>query len=179
MTTSARLPVADLRPVLAIDVDGVLNACGHGDPPPGWRDVRIAGLRVRCNPAHGAQLLVIALESDAELAWCTFREQAANEHVSPLLGLPDLPWVPMAPGRAGLKFSQYRPLGVIKAIALAAWAGDRPVCWLEDEPDAGAALAARHRAPHLVIEVDERAGLQEAHLERARAWLAALRQPAP
>ncbi len=55
------------QPILAVDVDGVVNAMSRGVPPAGWRDVKVrAGygdygypprLRIRHNPSHGARLL--------------------------------------------------------------------------------------------------------------------------
>lgn len=161
-------------PILAVDVDGVLNACNDGPPAPGWEDARVRGFRIRYNPGHGEKLLAVAAETGAELIWCTTWEELANECIGPLVGLPGLPFVPMEPGRAGLKFSQRRSVGVTKAAAMRAWAGDRPFCWLDDEPDAGLELRDCP-VPHLVIQVDEWRGLQDRHLEEARTWLAGLR----
>lgn len=161
------------RPILAVDVDGVLNALSGGRPPTGWQDAKVMGLRIRHNPSHGAQLLAVASERGAELTWCTTWEDLAVRLIAPLVGLPDLPWVPMEPGRAGLKFGQHRSIGTTKAQAMAAYAGDRPFCWLDDEPDAAAGLRSC-RTPHKVIRVDGRAGLQDHHLRRAGEWLASL-----
>src|SRR5262245_1391504 len=117
-----------IRPILAVDVDGVLNACHTGPPAPGWHDTKVLGFRIRYNPAHGGRLLAIAEETGAELTWCTTWEELANQHIRHLVGLPSLPVVPMRPGRAGMKFSEYRSVGVIKARTMAAYAGDRPFC---------------------------------------------------
>lgn len=164
------------RPILAVDVDGVLNAISRGEPPEGWRDTRALGFRIRYNPGHGTKLLVAAEETGAELVWCTTWESQANDCIGALLGLPELPWVPMEPGRAGLKFSEYRPFGVVKAIAMCTYAAGRPFCWLDDEPDAADALRSCP-APHLVVQVAEHTGLQDKHLERARTWLREHVQP--
>lgn len=174
------------RPILAVDVDGVLNACNLGKPAPGWQDTRVyphgegrgGYYRIRYNPGHGARLLAIAEETGAELTWCTTWEELANQHIAPLVGLPELPWVPMEPGRAGQKFSEHRSVAMTKAMAMRAYAGDRPFCWLDDEPDAGTELLDCP-VPHVVIEVDEWTGLQDKHFEAARSWLAALAAPAP
>lgn len=168
-----------MKPLLAVDVDGVLNAVSRGEPPDGWRDTRKIGFRIRYNPEHGGQLLAIAAECGAELVWCTTWEDLANQHIRQLVGLPELPWVPMAPGRNGLKFSQHASVGCTKAAALRAYAGTRPFCWLDDEPDAAAELSG-HPVPHLVVHVDNDAGLQEHHLAAARTWLRHLAsQPEP
>lgn len=172
------------RPILAVDVDGVLNACSLGDPPGEWQDARVRpdghgrGFRIRHNPGHGARLLAIAEETGAELIWCTTWEEMANQYIRQLVGLPELPWVPMEPGRAGRKFSEYASVGATKAAAMRAYAGGRPFCWLDDEPDAGDELRTL-AVPHVVIEVDERTGLQDKHFEAAQAWLAGLSNCAP
>jgi HAD domain in Swiss Army Knife RNA repair proteins len=161
------------RPILAVDVDGVLNAISDGKPPEGWQDAWAEGFRIRYNPGHGARLLVIAEATGSELTWCTTWEELANQHIRQLVGLPELPWVPMEPGRAGRKFSEYRSTGATKVMAMRAYAGDRPFCWLDDEPDAADELRSL-AVPHLVVYVDDSAGLQDEHFAAAQAWLAAL-----
>jgi hypothetical protein len=163
------------RPILAVDVDGVLNALSGGSTPPkGWQDTKVMGLRIRFNPSHGRQLLAVAVEHGAELTWCTTWEELAVKHIAPLVGLPVLPWVPMEPGRAGRRFSEHVSIGTTKAAAMRAYAGDRPFCWLDDEPDAARELR-RCAVPHKVIRVDGRAGLQDHHLRRASEWLVSVR----
>lgn len=186
--------MTETRPILAVDVDGVLNACSDGEPPPGWRDARVRphgpqshGFRIRCNPAHGALLLAVAEETGAELIWCTTWEAMANEHIAPLVGLPELPWVPMEPGRAEvasaspdagrLAGTYHHSVGETKAAAMRAYAAERSFVWLDDEPDAAWELR-NCPVPHLVIRVDSETGLQDEHLAAARAWLAALAEPA-
>jgi hypothetical protein len=161
-----------VTPILGVDVDGVLNALSPGRPASGWLDAEVrleqASLRIRHNPGHGAQLLALAAEHGAELLWCTSWQELANEHIGPLVGLPELPWVPMDPGRRS------ESLGSVKARSIAACAGDRPFCWLDDERDAREALAC-HPVPHKVVWVEPLAGLQDHHLRRAGEWLASLK----
>lgn len=170
---------APSRPILAVDVDGVLNALSGGTPPRGWEDHRANGFRIRCNPSHGSALMVLAAEHGAELTWCTTWEGLANDYIAPLVGLPSLPVVPMEPGRRGpRKFSEYVSVGVTKAAAMRAYAGDRPFCWLDDEPDAARELRDC-TVPHRVVRVDSRAGLQDHHLRKAATWLAGIRPAGP
>lgn len=164
------------RPILAVDVDGVLNAISHGKPEPGWQDARGGSFRITYNPGHGARLLAIAEETGAELTWCTTWEEMANRYIRQLVGLPELPWVPMEPGRAGQKFSEHRSVAMTKAMAMRAYAGARPFCWLDDEPDAADELRSCP-VPHLVVYVAESRGLQDEHFEAARSWLAGLAIP--
>ncbi len=147
------------QPVLAVDIDGVLNALGMEAPAPGWGDILVlrpdGGLfRLRFNPGHGQQLLGLAAETGAELIWCSRWEEMANNVMSRVLGLPPLPWVPMQAS---------------KAAALRAFVGDRPVCWVDDEPEPGAMDG--HAAPWCVVVTDAAAGIQDEHFEQARSWL--------
>jgi hypothetical protein len=173
--------MSDAQPILALDVDGVLNALNAGEVPPGWERATVrGGLPIRYNPRHGEQLQKIAADTGAELVWCTIWEDLANEHIAPLTGLPWLPWVAMDESMATviserhIKFSQAIPVGAVKARALAQYAAGRPACWLEDEPEAPAEFSS-YPAPHLVVQVDPLAGLQDEHLAMAASWLASLR----
>jgi hypothetical protein len=150
------------RPILAIDIDGVLNALGAGQPPEGWGDILVLRsegedarlFRLRIHQPFGPHLIALAADCDAELTWCTRWENMANQIMSPLLGLPVLPWVPMQAS---------------KARALVAWADGRPFCWLDDEPEM--ADLNGYGLAHKVIAVPPEHGLTDAHLEAAAAWL--------
>lgn len=161
-----------MRPVIGIDVDGVLNALGPLQD--GWEEATRLGYPIRYSQWHGARLVDLAEEHDADLVWCTTWEERANDLIAPLVGLPQLPVIPLAPGRAGMKFSESRPVGHIKAVSIARWnQAGAPFLWLDDEPDAAEWLSP-YSFPHQVIRVEPLAGLQPSHLELARSWLARL-----
>lgn len=160
------------RPILAVDVDGVLNALSKGRPPAGWADADVQGYRIRHNPRHGRMLADLAGRCGAQLVWCTTWEKNAAAHIAPLVGLPPMPWVPLEPGLPDWR-GQAKSIGLIKGDALMFWAGDRPTCWLDDEWDAPHSLYD-WQTPHLVIRVDGRAGLQQQHLRKAEQWLSAV-----
>ena len=162
------------RPLILVDVDGVLNVitsaaerrrlCYHE----GWRHKRVelpvGAFRLFWNPASGPLLRQLAAETGAELAWGTTWEEYANLVVGPLVGLPRLPVCPVA------DFPH-------KAHGIIAWTAGRPFVWFDDEPDAAEVTAALAGAqPHLVVSVDERTGLTEAHASIAREWLLAIKQ---
>lgn len=156
------------RPLVLIDVDGVLNPSltaaerrrrYHRD---GWRNYRAdvaMGFRLFLNPAHGPMLERLARDTGAELAWGSTWEDDANVHVAPRLGLPPLPVAPV------------RGFGH-KADGIVPWTRGRPFVWLDDEPDA-AEVTARiaGEQPHLVVHVDEHEGLTEQHAMIAKEWL--------
>lgn len=155
------------RPYILVDVDGVLNAIScqrvkSCDCHAGWVRTRALGFPLLLNPAHGPALLNLAKETGSELAWGSTWENLANEHIGPVIGLPELPWARMPP-------QHWRHAH--KADGFVPWVAGRPFIWFDDEPDAPGAAAALASQPHLVITVDEVAGLTDEHIAAAQVWL--------
>lgn len=156
--------------LVLVDVDGVLNPDDHTLPGFTVHQLSPTGhgvFPVALNPAHGTALLELAEATGAELAWATTWERHANTLIGPLLGLPELPVVPLR-----RKFSG----AVFKAESVAEYAAGRPFVWMDDDPfqamrDTPGTLFT---GPHLVIEVAPRFGLQDHHVAQARNWLRTL-----
>ncbi|MEO5877047.1 MAG: HAD domain-containing protein [Streptosporangiaceae bacterium] len=157
-------------PAVLIDVDGVLN-------PFKWRR---GYRRHRCTPetvtyklwlngGHGRLLLDLAEATGAELCWATYWCEHANEWISPRVGLPSLPHVPI-PRRP--VDGDPVTLGEWKVRHVARWTAGRPFVWFEDEPDAAEALRRETGlGDHLLVGIDPVRGLTAEHLALARAWL--------
>ncbi|WP_083999897.1 HAD domain-containing protein [Actinomadura kijaniata] len=170
-----------VEPIVFIDVDGVLNPLGKLQDGYTVHRITLAekGRRrqyqVALNPTHGAALLALAETTGAQLVWGTTWSQHANPKIGPRIGLPELPWVDIGHRPRSGPDSRLT-VGQWKAKKLAAWAARRPFVWLEDEPDAAAALAELDGVgPHQVITVDALRGLTAQHLQAARDWLDQLR----
>jgi hypothetical protein len=159
----------DRKLLILLDVDGVLNpdfsskqrsrAVYHD----GWMQKKawVDGRQYRLcvNPAHGSQLLKLAEELDAELAWGTTWGEWANIHVAPMLHLPVLRVAPAPAGR--------------KAAPVTAWTAGRPFTWLDDS--SLTLITAYHLASERCqsfrpVHVNSRHGLQPAHCDQIRAW---------
>lgn len=178
------MPDGRPRPLLFLDVDGPLIPIGSppeptdeqtGNPrldprcmPPAlWHLLAANPLLGRLNPQHGQWLAALP----CDLVWATTWMTDANEVISPLLGLPDLPVVewpdtddePRSPLRLHWK-----------TRALVAWAGKRPFVWIDDEiTDADRRwVEAHHPGPALLHAVDPRCGLTRIDVATIRAWLA-------
>ncbi|GLZ14551.1 hypothetical protein Acsp04_47860 [Actinomadura sp. NBRC 104425] len=161
-------------PLVLLDVDGVLNPLerpsrdyrGHRCSPHG------VTYRLWLSSRHGPMLRDLARATGAELAWASYWCDAANDWISPRVGLPDLPFVPIPPFPGA---GDGVTLGSWKARHVARWAEGRPFVWFEDEPDAADSVAAEPGVgEHLLVAVDPRRGLCEEHIDRARDWLRAL-----
>jgi len=158
-------------PLVLVDVDGVLNpARSHA---PGYRGQWVfpGGLahRLLLNPSHGPMLTELAERADAELVWASYWRNRANTWVAPRVGLPSLRFVPI-PRRWRLHAGS--STGSWKARHVAAWVGQRPFVWFEDDADAVASLATHPGlGRHLMVKVEPVIGLTTSHVEQARAWL--------
>jgi hypothetical protein len=149
-----------IRPLLLLDVDGVLNPIGRlpsDGVPDGFHEHRIAGLRVLLNPSHGVWIRELATRY--EVAWATSWEHDANDLIAPLLGVPvDLPVVTFEASDAGW---------MVKLPAIAAFAADRPTAWVDDQiSDADRAWADARQAPTLFVSTDSRIGWTRDHIDQ-------------
>ena len=160
-----------MKPVLFVDVDGVISLFGF-DPAgelPGpfhW----IEGV-AHCIPPKSGPLLV-RLAERFELVWATGWEEKANEYLPSILDLPfeELPTLTFD-GRAAFGSSHW------KLDAIAEYAGDRSVAWIDDHIGDSCLLWARSRsAPTLLVETKPAIGITEEHAEQLLDWADSLPQ---
>jgi hypothetical protein len=168
-----------------VDIDGVISLFG------GWqRGVMIGqGDVSNSSPLDGsfhsidgtlhflsstAAAHLLELARLFELVWASGWEERANEHLPHLLGLPPaLPFLRFARkvGRANAHW---------KLDAIEAYAGDRPMAWIDDAFNASCyEWAGARTAPTLLVQTAPEQGLtaQEA-MELAR-WAQALQAQDP
>ena len=149
------------RPLLFLDVDGVLNP--YPETPPGYTEHRFFpedDEPVRLCAGHGDWLL--ELTEAYEIVWATAWGETANELICPVLGLSPLAVVPLPP-------APFDPEQKLPAVV--AFAGDRAVAWVDDVvTDAMRGWAAARPAPTLIVEVPPAAGLTRAVVDRLLSW---------
>src|SRR5438046_1118162 len=133
------------RPVLALDVDGVISLFGFEgsiDQAPG-RFHLINGM-AHCIP-DGVGDRLRCLASEYEIIWATGWEDRANERLPEILELPgELPFLTFD-GNARFGTAHWK----IKAIEH--YAGERPLAWVDDcLDDTCQAWASEREAPTLL-----------------------------
>jgi hypothetical protein len=152
------------RPLLLIDVDGVLSLYGAAHAAHG----ELLGTLVEGIPhllSRRAAAILRGLATDYECVWCTGWEERADEHLPWLLDLPrGWPHVrfPDAP-----VLDAHWKLGGIDAFA----GRHRALAWIDDAHDADCrAWAAARPGPTLLVTTQPDVGLTPAHGETLRRW---------
>jgi hypothetical protein len=149
----------DTRPVLFVDVDGVISLFGFpaGNPPGSFH--QIDGI-LHCI-GHDAGMRLARLAAHFELVWATGWEEKANEYLPRLLALEakELP-VLTFDGRVAGGAAHW------KLEAIDAYAADRPAAWIDDSLDERChAWAERRPAPTLLVETRAPTGITDRHVE--------------
>jgi len=153
------------RPLLLVDVDGVLSLLGAGVDRATCTPALVEGIPHLLSRAAAVRLARLA--ATYECVWCTGWEDRADGHLPHLLGLPS--------GWAHLAFSD-RPEDAahwkLRAIDVHAGA-DRPVAWIDDAHDERCrGWAAARPGPTLLVTTDPAVGLTEAQAAQLEAWAA-------
>ncbi len=155
------------RPLLLVDVDGVISLFGF-DParPPDGNFLIVDGVAHFLSAEAAAHLLELC--EWFEPAWCTGWEEKANEYLPHALGLPG-PWPYLefaGPAAAGS--------GHWKLEAVEAYAGRRPLAWVDDGHDERTRAWAQARGAPNAADL-HRASDRPHAASRAPRWSSGLR----
>ncbi len=157
------------RPLLLVDIDGVISLFGGELASKTGTFHSIDGMFHFLSSTAAAHLL--DLTADFEIAWCSGWEEKANEHLPHLLGLPpSLPYLRFdrAVGRSNAHW---------KLDAIDAFAGQRPLAWIDDALNPAChEWAAARPAPTLLVETEPEHGLTQREAQLLRSWADELRR---
>jgi hypothetical protein len=173
-TLPASFAVDDPRPLLLVDVDGVVcpYADELADPAADGLELTTVGYARAWFSDRIAERLQ-RLSTSFQLVWCTAWEDQAAEFLAPLLRLPGLPVIHFDEPAADED-------GHWKWPAIEAYAGDRPFAWIDDELDCDDyARAGRYPAPTLLVRIEGTRGLGEAHVDQLEAFAETVRASNP
>jgi hypothetical protein len=147
------------RPLLLVDVDGVLSLFGPGED---CVPALVEGIpHLLSRPAAAALARLAPLY---ECVWCTGWEDRAEAHLPHLLGLPG--------GWTHLSFAAPPEGAHWKLAAIDAFAGpSRVLAWIDDTHDERCITWARSRAGDtLLVSTDPMVGLTSAQASQLEAW---------
>lgn len=154
------------KPVLAVDVDGVISLFGFAGPPEDapCRFQLIDGM-AHCISLEAGERLQRLLPH-YELIWATGWEDRANDYLVLTLGLPQLPV---------LRFGRSARFGSAhwKLAPIGDYAAGRALAWIDDSLDESChGWAAQRAEPTLLVPTESDVGLQDSHVEALLAWAA-------
>lgn len=155
---SPRAALAAVRPVLYLDVDGVLLPLSNGE----WPSERLRVGPFYVHVPTDLRTLVPKLHDAFEIVWATSWNEEANREVAPLVGLPELPALDVT--------AHYRKLELVSRHA----GEERTIAWVDDrlEPAAWSWASARS-GRSLLIRPQSRRGLTPEHVVELLAFAAA------
>ena len=170
----ARMPLfgGKDKPILAVDIDGVISLFGFEGRKP-TRSGRAAAGRVppdrRDAPLHldrrpGQRLNRLA--ETYELVWASGWEDRANDHLPQILGVPEAPLPHLrrpTPASAPPTGSSARSRSTRRG---------RPLAWIDDSFDHSCyEWGEKREAPTLLVPTEPDRGLEEAQVEALEAWV--------
>lgn len=156
------------RPILAVDVDGVISLFGFDEPPDASeaRMETVDGIVHCISLAAGERLR--RLSDVYELVWATGWEGRANRYLAGLLELPELPYLTFD-GAARFGSAHW------KLDPLERYAQGRALAWIDDSFDESCYEWARRRSePTLLVPTEAHVGLVEVEVEALTAWACGL-----
>jgi hypothetical protein len=152
------------RPILAVDVDGVISLFGYEEQPPASEArLELVDGMLHCISLRAGERLR-RLAEHFELIWATGWEDKANFYLPLTLGIAELPHLTFdGAARFGSAHWKLGPLDE--------YCRGRALAWIDDNLDDSCYRWARERPePTLLVPTDAAVGLQEAETEALLAW---------
>jgi hypothetical protein len=168
--------VTQRPPLLLVDIDGVISLFAFGaEARPDGSFHAIDGIPHFLSSTAAKHLL--ALTPIFELVWASGWEEKANEYLPHLLGLPVLPHLSFDRSVRGTR----RTHAHWKLDSIDAYAGSRPLAWIDDAfNEACHEWASARGAPTLLVQTLPASGLTQQEAQLLEHWAQALGQsPAP
>lgn len=149
------------KPLLLLDVDGVICPFGIFIPKGFEHD---SFLDVFWSREMGKR--INRLRKHFDIVWATLWEESANHFISPLLGLPEFPYIVFDPKKLWPAHSTFK-LGAVQDFVK-----DRPFIWADDDLADDAFLWARERSiDTLLIRTLPNIGLGEEEFAQIESFV--------
>lgn len=159
------------KPLLLIDVDGVLNAINTNQGSRVYNIFKAGPFTIRFRHELGDWLK--RLSEHFHLIWATMWDAEANTELAPRLGLPHLPYIPCWDAQdVYVEWNGHRLHTKVPCIEKLV--EDWPFAWIDDTLTRGDLLWAewreRNLAPTHLLKIDPRMGLLEHHVNKLIGW---------
>lgn len=156
-------PADSGRPILAVDVDGVVSLFGFDEPPSEVAvEFELVDGAMNCLSTTAGRLLR-RLSDQYELVWVTGWEGGA-QRMAELLSLPEWPYLTFD-GAARFGSADW------KLAPLERYARGRALAWVDDSFDEACYAWARGREePTLLVATEPDTGLLDVHAEALSGW---------
>jgi hypothetical protein len=154
------------RPLLAVDIDGVISLFGFEERPAHTQLQLVDGVPHCISLPVGDRLL--RLTEHYELVWASGWEDKANFYLPQILGLPEFPHISfdLAARSGGAHW---------KLTGMESYCKGRAIAWIDDNFDPSCFEWAEGRAaPTLLVPTEPHLGLEEGHVEALSAWATSL-----
>lgn len=154
-------------PLLLVDIDGVLNPYAATTCPDGYTEYAVFpedDQPMRIAKVHGEWLRELGESFD--VVWASGWGFDAHTRLSPILDIPELPWVPFPP-------IPFEPAAKVSAVG--AYVGEHAAAWVDDRLVPAAWEWAESRGvPTLLVPVDPAIGLIRRHVDELITWARSL-----
>ncbi len=162
------------KPLLLVDVDGVLNRFGFGGHPlpKEVKSVRAGGCNLHISDVNAERLQ--RLSKHFKMVWATIWEGDANKYIAPLHGLPDWPYIIF-------QHCYYDGVSTWKLDDVQKYVGERPMAWIDDDIQKDAYVWAEGRSqniPTLLLRTDPFDGLTEEIVEKLLKFVVEVKEKA-
>lgn len=158
------------KPLLGLDIDGVLNAFSDPFELPSHTEMHVGGYWVLLNIEEHSQWIT-ELKEHFDIVWATMWTHQANEYIAPVLGIGPFPVIDhnQIPDSV-----DERTLGGIDSFKIATidpYIGNRPFAWIDDDISHVAEQWASERdAPTKLVKPDPMFGMQREHIDELIEW---------
>lgn len=162
-----------MKPVILLDVDGVLNAVCRGPAPDNefddFTEAMCLGFLITYSQEMGRRLAAL----DADIVWLTTWQERANEHIAPLFGWEEKPVVPDISKPSAEWWKNTSAQAFIEA-------DPRPFIWVDDDlscsirTDSDIRWIENLGVPNLLISPTTNRGLRPKQIDMMEEFIASL-----
>lgn len=158
------------KPLLGLDVDGVLNAFGDPFELPSHTEMHVGGYWVLLNIEEHPRWIT-ELKDHFDIVWATMWTHKANEYIAPVLGIGPFPVIDHNQILDSVDSRMLDGIDSFKIATIDPYIGNRPFAWIDDDiSHAAKEWASERDAPTKLVRPDPMLGMQREHIDQLIEW---------